>query len=51
VIAWMIGLPGWLWAHPWSSAGLLVLGMVAFTSLILVNPEDRQVRDFFRRKR
>lgn len=50
MITWFTGFPAWLIGHPWSAAGLLVLGLAACTALILFNPEGRQVRDFFRRK-
>lgn len=43
--------PTWIIGHPWSSAGLFVLGMAAFASLITLNPEGRQLRNLFRRKK
>lgn len=51
MITFLRELPAWVLSHPWTSAGIFSLAMVAFTSLILLNPEGRQVRDFFRRKR
>jgi hypothetical protein len=42
--------PGWLLAHPWTAALLGIVAMTAFASLILLNPEGRQVRNLWRRK-
>lgn len=47
MIAAMVALPGWLLTHPWSAAGLVVAFLAVLTSLILVNPNGRQL---FRRK-
>lgn len=43
-------LPGWLLVHPWWASLILVGGLALFSSLILLNPNDRQVRELWRRK-
>jgi hypothetical protein len=42
--------PAWLLDHPWIVAGVLVGVLALLTSLILLNPNGRQLRDL-RRKR
>jgi hypothetical protein len=43
--------PAWLLAHPWLFGLIVIVGLAGFASLILLNPEGRQVRDYWRRKR
>lgn len=43
--------PGWIIDHPWSAAGLLTLGVALLTSLVMLNPEGRQLRNLLRRKK
>lgn len=50
MITFVRELPSWLIDHPWTSAGIFVLGLAAFTSLIMLNPEGRRARDLFRRR-
>jgi hypothetical protein len=50
VIGFVRGLPAWAADHPWWSALIIIGGLVAFTSLILLNPEGRQVRELWRKK-
>jgi hypothetical protein len=51
VIEFMTQLPAWLLSHPWLSALALIVLMAAFTSIILLNPEGRQLRETLRRRR
>jgi hypothetical protein len=41
VITWMLG-------HPWTTAGAFVLGLTAFSMLIALNPNGRQLRDLWK---
>lgn len=43
--------PAWLLAHPVYTSLIIIGGLAAFTSLILLNPEGRQVRNLWKRKR
>lgn len=50
VIKLISGAPAWLLAHPWLSGLIVTLGLAGLTSLILLNPNGRQVRDLWRNR-
>lgn len=47
----MTQLPGWLLSHRWPAALALIVLMAGFASIILLNPEGRQLREKLRRRR